>query len=309
MITSLFPFTHARLAADYDASTLCDRRSFPCDRKPEPTWRNGYNSFPNSPPGFDCESRSASENVNFEHPQSSNCSDRQEEYRLDMHRTTTSEPRCGQSKERQQHASSSCEGGSGQQNLQELVDALHLMTSQINRSQTHALPQNMEDLFDGDPLRYRRFIHHFDSHTARGIVDMAVQLDLLISSCTGEARKNIEDCVMVSTPELGYLEARKILETWYGQEHSIVNAYVRKLTGGPPLRPNNAGALSQLARDMKNCEMSCAGMSSAGLDTKHTVASIFKRLPRYMQDKFMATVSSQLHAGHPILFSQLSQFV
>ena len=116
---------------------------------------------------------------------------------------------------------------------------------------------------------------------------MAVRLDLLISSCTGEARKNIEDCVMISSPELGYLEARKILETWYGQEHSIVNAYVRKLTEGPQIRSNDAVALSQLARDMKNCEMSCAGMSSAGLDTQHTVASIFKRLPRYMQDKFM----------------------
>ena len=62
---------------------------------------------------------------------------------------------------------------------------------------------------------------------------MAVRLDLLISSCTGEVRKNIKDRVMISSPELGYLEARKILETWYGQEHSIVNAYVRKLTEGP----------------------------------------------------------------------------
>ena len=60
---------------------------------------------------------------------------------------------------------------------------------------------------------------------------------------------------------------------------------------------------------MKNCEMSCAGMSSAGLDTQHAVASIFKRLPRYMQDKFMGTVSSQLDSGQPIRFSQLSQFV
>ena len=184
------------------------------------------------------------------------------------------------------------------------------MTSQINRSQAHGLPQNKEDLFDGDPLQYRRFIRRFNSHTARGIVDKAVRLDLLISSCTGEARKNIEDCVMVSTPELyGYLEAKKILKTWYDQEHSIVNAYVRKLTEGPPLRPKDAGARSQLARDIKNCEMSCADMSNAGLDTQHTVASIFKRLPRYMQGNFRAIVSSQSDAGHPILLSQLSQFV
>ena len=106
-----------QLAAGYDASALCDRDSFPCDRKPEPTWRNGHNSFPDPPSGFGYKSRSASENVNFEHPQSSNYLDGQEKYRLDTHRTATSEPRFGQSRERQQHASSSCKGGSGQQNL------------------------------------------------------------------------------------------------------------------------------------------------------------------------------------------------
>ena len=171
------PFNHEQLATGYDASTLYDRESFPCNHKPEPTWHNGYNSVSDPPPGFDYRSRSASENVNFEHPQSSNYSDRHEEYILDTHRTTTSEPRFGQSRGRQQPASSNCKGGSGQRNLQELVDALHLMTNHINRSQTHTLPQNKEDLFDGNPLRYRRFFRHSDSHNARGNVDMAVRLD------------------------------------------------------------------------------------------------------------------------------------
>ena len=138
---------------------------------------------------------------------------------------------------------------------------------------------------------------------------MSIRLDMLISSCTGDARDSIEDCIMASSPEAGYFEARRILEMNYGQEHAIVEAYVSKLTEGPPVRQNDAGALSRLARDMKNCEIACGGVSGAGLNTQHTVSRIFKRLPRYLQDKFMAEVSVQLERGCPITFAQLSAFL
>ena len=73
---------------------------------------------------------------------------------------------------------------------------------------------------------------------------MAEKLDLLISCCTGEARANIADCIMAGTPELGYFEARKILERWYGQDHAIVSAYTNKIINGPPLKANDRNALS-----------------------------------------------------------------
>ena len=138
---------------------------------------------------------------------------------------------------------------------------------------------------------------------------MSVRLDLLISSCAGEARKNIEHCIMANSPEEGYFEARRILQMYYGQEHAIVDAYVSKLTEGPPVKENDYDALSQLARDMKNCEISCGDPPSAGLDTQHTVSKIFKRLPRYLKDKFMAEVSLQLERGQSIAFAELSGFI
>ena len=109
------------------------------------------------------------------------------------------------------------------QSMQGLVDALYLMTSQINRRQV--VPQDKRELFAGDPLHYKRFIRHFDAYIARGVVDMSVCLDLLISSCAGEACKNIENCIMVNSPEEGYFEGRTILQMYFrrrrGQEHAI----------------------------------------------------------------------------------------
>ena len=82
---------------------------------------------------------------------------------------------------------------------------------------------------------------------------------------------------------------------------------MNKLTEGPPVKQNDYEALSQLARDMKNCDISCGGTPSAGLDTQHTVSKIFKRFPRYLQDKCMVEVSFQL--DQPIAFTQLSGFI
>ena len=181
---------------------------------------------------------------------------------------------------------------SDRSDIQNLIEAMHVMTCQISRR--NAAPLSKEDLFSGDPITYRRFVKHFDAYTARGVVDMAERLDLLISSCTGEARANISDCIMARSPELGYFEARRILKSLYGQDHTVVSAYVNKLIEGPLLKSNDHSGLSALSRDMRNCLMACNNLDSAGLDTQQTVSGIFKRLPNHLQDKFIASVSSHL---------------
>ena len=58
---------------------------------------------------------------------------------------------------------------------------------------------------------------------------MVKKLDVLISSCTAEARVNITDWIMASILKLGFLKARKIPEKSRGQFHSVVKAYVSKI--------------------------------------------------------------------------------
>ena len=76
------------------------------------------------------------------------------------------------------------------------------------------------------------------------------KLDLLISSRTGEARENIQDCVLASSSEIGYLEARRILEANYGQSPIVVDVYVKTVTEDPGIRAGDVQGLSQLARAM-----------------------------------------------------------
>ena len=119
----------------------------------------------------------------------------------------------------------------------QLIDGLYSMTSSVN--QRNYRPLVKEDSFDGNPVRYRRFIKQFKTYVLRGIHSPADKLDLLISSCTGEARENTQDCILASSSEIGYLEARRILETSYGHSHIVIDAYVKTVTEGPSIRVGN----------------------------------------------------------------------
>ena len=191
--------------------------------------------------------------------------------------------------------------------VSQLIEALHSMTNSVNcRS---AKPLGKEDRFDGNPVKYRRLIKQFESYVLRGVHHASNKLELLISSCSGQTREDIEDCIMADSSEIGYLEARRILETNYGQSHVVVDAYVRAITEGPFIRSGDSEGLAKLASSMRNCLIACSGLPSAGLDTQHTVGSVFKRLPKGLQEKFMSEVSNELENNKLITFKDLTGFV
>ena len=194
-----------------------------------------------------------------------------------------------------------------QSRVSELIDALSIMTNSINRSQTRTV--RGDDLFYGDPIDYRRFIRYFETYTIRGVHDSATRLNLLISSCAGEAKESIVNCIMCDSPDVGYWKARHILEENFGQIGGIINAYVKKLTEGPPIKNNDSEGILKFARDLYNCELTCGSRPESGLDSQHVVGKVFARLPKSLQEKFITSVSFQLENGHPITFSQLSQFM
>ena len=194
-----------------------------------------------------------------------------------------------------------------QSRVSELIDALSIMTNSINRSQTRTV--RGDDLFYGDPIDYRRFIRYFETYTIRGVHDSATRLNLLISSCAGEAKESIVNCIMCDSPDVGYWKACHILEENFGQIGGIINAYVKKLTEGPPIKNNDSEGILKFARDLYNCELTCGSRPESGLDSQHVVGKVFARLPKSLQEKFITSVSFQLENGHPITFSQLSQFM
>ena len=111
--------------------------------------------------------------------------------------------------------------------------------------------------FDGDPMRYPRFIKGFEINVERRVKDHDERLSFLIQYCRGAAKEAIENCVMLP-PEQGYSEAKDILRKNFGQKHIVIRAFIDKVVKGPQIRASESDKLSQLARDMKNCILNSA---------------------------------------------------
>ena len=62
------------------------------------------------------------------------------------------------------------------------------MSSQLNHRQAAHIDKR--NLFDGNPLQYKRFIKNFDSYTTEGVINMSICLNMLISFCTADMRNS-----------------------------------------------------------------------------------------------------------------------
>ena len=81
----------------------------------------------------------------------------------------------------------------------------------FNRPPTSTnLPKIELDRFDGDSLKYWRFIRGFEFSVARKLQDDTERLLYLIYYCTGQAKEAIDHCIMLS--HSGYNEATESYE-------------------------------------------------------------------------------------------------
>ena len=73
--------------------------------------------------------------------------------------------------------------------VKKLVGALYTLTNCVNQ---RPLLLSNEELFDGNPLNYRRFMRHFDAYIARGVVDMVDRLNFLISRVLEKQKRALQ---------------------------------------------------------------------------------------------------------------------
>ena len=144
--------------------------------------------------------------------------------------------------------------------------------------------------FDGDPIKYPRFIKNFEVNVERRIQDETVRLSYLIQYCTGVAQDAVANCIILP-PNQGYREAHAILKKNSGQKHIIVRDFIDKVICGPQIKASEPKKLVTLARDMKNCVLNSIQMGD--IDSIDTLKKVVKRLPAYLQAKW-AEISSKL---------------
>ena len=93
------------------------------------------------------------------------------------------------------------------------------MMSKLLRQQ--AAPEVDIDVFTGDPTKYHYFLAVFEEVVEKKIDDARVRLTRLIKYTSGEPKEMIKHCIQ-QPANIGYKNARPLLEQKYGNPHSII---------------------------------------------------------------------------------------
>ena len=114
-----------------------------------------------------------------------------------------------------------------------LDEALRSFSSVI-RDGIHRPPLELIK-FDGDPMKYSRFMTTFETTVEQVELDDQRRLLYLLQHCEGKAKNLIEFCILLD-PAVGYQKAKETLKENYGRKNVIARAYMNRLADGPKIK-------------------------------------------------------------------------
>ena len=165
----------------------------------------------------------------------------------------------------------------GQHQQRQLLDAIQLPVAQL-------------PTFDGNPLNYYLFMRLFEANVERSTVDSGSRLARLIQYCTGKAKHVIAGCSAME-PAAGYIEAKALLKSRFGNDYTISEAWIDKVTLGPCLKASDREDLQDLSDDLCNCHHTLTAMGCmAEVDNQKTLVKVIARLPPYLQHRWRRDV-------------------
>ena len=144
--------------------------------------------------------------------------------------------------------------------------------------------------FDGNPLNYYLFMKTFEISVEKCTEDDSLRLQLLIQYCTGKAKETIKCCGMMSGKD-GHVKAKKRLEEHFREKYVVSNAWIEKLSEGPPIDQNDREALLDLADDLESCEVTLRVAGTLNqINNEDKMMKILRRLPLYLRSRWQKRV-------------------
>lgn len=141
------------------------------------------------------------------------------------------------------------------------------------------------------------------------VKDEKLRLSYLIQFSQGDARKSIEDCVVLPS-EKGYARAKEILVSRYGKPHWIARSHVERLINGNPVRSNDVQGLMNLSLDMEKCQITLSQIGFVSdINNTENLRKIVRRLPMHIRTKCAEHASNLIEKASEPCFNDLLKFV
>ena len=162
------------------------------------------------------------------------------------------------------------------------------MMNKLLRQQ--AAPEVDIDVFTGDPTEYLYFLAVFEEVVEKKIDDARGRLTRLIKYTDGEPKEMIKHCIH-QPANIGYKNARSLLEQKYGNPHSIIAAYRKEIKAWPQLKPADGAAFQKLHNFLIKCESATYGQTWNALDTPE-MCLVLSKLPGHTRERWNRSVMS-----------------
>ena len=174
-----------------------------------------------------------------------------------------------------------------------------------------SLPRVEIEKFDGDVSSYRSFIRAFEHLIGNKVTDEDEKLYYLEQYTTGQPREIVKGCLHMPAKR-GYKEARRLIETRYGNEHRMAARSVDRILNWLTVKVDDIDAMDDFSIALRTCYNSMADMVSgvSELDHPKTMRKILEKLPLSIQDRWrrLADVVNE-QKNRVVAFKDLVEFV
>jgi hypothetical protein len=172
------------------------------------------------------------------------------------------------------------------------------------------LPQPDVPKFSGDPTDFHTFMMAFDTRIASRTANKADLLYYLDQHLEGEAKEIMGGCLHMD-PNLGYVEARTILNKEYGDPYKISIAYVDKVLSWPMIKQDDNVGLKRFGIFLIRCLKAMQNLPNMDvLNHLPNLQVIVSKLPTYIQNKWRDHANRIRHVEHRmVIFNDITHFV
>ncbi|CAB4026752.1 Hypothetical predicted protein, partial [Paramuricea clavata] len=167
----------------------------------------------------------------------------------------------------------------------------------MQQNQRSLIPRLALSKFSGDPTEYNIFIQGFNSQFHNKLNSNSDHLRYLDQYLEGEAKELVKGCHYMD-PDIGYAEARRLIDEKYGDPYNISNAFIKKMTEWPMLKPGDDDGLNRFSTFLTQCFSAMKSLSYLTiLDHPHNLQTLVKKLPFHLQDR-RRRVASKARVRH-----------
>ena len=132
---------------------------------------------------------------------------------------------------------------------------------------------------------------------------------VIIQYCTGKARRVIE-CTAIMNPDDGYAKARQLLSQRFGHDFIIAQAWIKKVTDRPQIRPNDREGMQDYADTLQNCKETLRAMDKINeINTQSHLFQIVANLPTFLQTRWRRVAHKITSRDVTTTFNDVVDFV